>query len=138
MPVGDNKRERMAAAITAGESAADSGLVSTPEEQEEWDTLAASIASVKDAGYIVQIPNEWPGEKYDVMYDGLMKRYAEEEAAKREERAAKATAGYIRLMRAGTPATEAMAKYLTRRIAEGKVSDEDAAFVQEALRAQSG
>lgn len=136
MAVSDAKVARMSAAIVAGEFAAESGLVSTPEEQAEWDALAASIKAVQDAGYSVQIPSDWPGEKYDVMYDGLMKPYAEEEAAKNEERAAKATAEYIRRMRAGTAATEYMATYLSRRIAEGKVSEEDAAFVQAALAEQ--
>jgi hypothetical protein len=63
MAVTDRRAERMAAAIIAGESAQDSGLVTTPEEQAEWDGLMASIGSTKEAGFIVQIPNEWPGDK---------------------------------------------------------------------------
>lgn len=136
MAVSDAKVARMSAAIVAGESAAESGLVSTPEEQEEWDALAVSIKAVQDSGYSVEIPSDWPGEKYDRMYEALNKPYAEEDAARKEGRAAEATAEYIRRMRAGRVATEFMATYLSRRIAEGKVSEEDAAFVQAALAEQ--
>jgi hypothetical protein len=52
---------KMIAAIRMGTSAADSGLVHTPDEQAAWDDLTRDIENIRASGGEVEVPDEWIG-----------------------------------------------------------------------------